>query len=367
MGITVLVEPNVNGHRFQAVANVTKVARELGDVVLVTSRGACEAPTFVNFLCGVDLRVEERFDGSHPATDTIASVIAEVCRAHDVDRVLLMEADQALKRWWYVAPRALRGLSRRPQIAFMITRSPTRVARADWRGWLVRISKTTLVLLARGTGSLQHAAGFAGRDDTSRGWVIKRARDPDICSAHSRDRDTIRRSLDLDVDRRIVGIFGGITTGKNPDLVWQALQDHHIDADLLLAGTVSPDVAAWLGSVQPTNHGRVLVRDGFLPDDELDKLVAASDVVPLAMPHNAPSGIMGKALAAGVPVVTAGSEVRARELVATDAGELADLTAASLGAAIGRVLAGDPLRQRRNPVPPATADEFARTLLGLRD
>lgn len=367
MGITVLVEPNPNGHRFQAVANVAGVARGLGEVVLLTSVGARGNPTFVNFLQDADLRAEECFAGSHPSTGDLVAAVAEACRNHEVDRVLLMDADRALTRWWFVAPRVLRSLARRPRIAFMVTRCPTRVSPTDWRGWLVRISKTVLVLLARTTGSAHHAAGFAGRDDTSRGWVIKRARDPDICTAHSRDRLAIRQSLGLDGDRRIVGIFGGITTGKNPDLVWRALQEHRIDADLLLAGPVAPEVADWLRTVQPTIHGRVLVRDGFLPDDELDKLVAAADVVPLAMPHNAPSGIMGKALAAGVPVVTAGSRVRARELVATGAGELADLTTTSVGAAVARVLARDARTPRRNPLPPATAEEFARTLLGLRD
>ena len=211
----------------------------------------------------------------------------------------------------------------------------------------MRTSKATLAMLAMATGSLHHAAGFAGRDDTSRGWVIKRARDPDVCSAHSRDRLAIRDELGLPRDRHLVGIYGVITTGKSPDLVWEALQQRGIDADLLLAGSLTPEVAAWVETVQPTEHGRVIVREGFLPDDVLDKLVATADAVPLAMTHNGPSGIMGKALAAGVPVVTAGSKVRAKELVATDAGELADLTADSLGR---RDRAGPRPRPRR-PAP----------------
>ena len=101
-----------------------------------------------------------------------------------------------------------------------------------------------------------------------------------------------------------------ITVGKNPALVWEALQVGGIDADLLLAGSLTPEIADWARSVAPTVHGEVIVREGFLPDDELDKLVATANVVPLAMTHNGPSGIMGKALAAGVPVVTAGSKVR---------------------------------------------------------
>ena len=99
----------------------------------------------------------------------------------------------------------------------------------------------------------------------------------------------------------------------------------------------------------------------------MDKHVAAVDVVPLALTNNGPSGIMGKAIAAEVPVVTAGSEVRARELVAADAGELADLDADSLGAAIQRVFDRDPDRPRRSKVPSATPEEFAEKLLGVDD
>ncbi len=92
----------------------------------------------------------------------------------------------------------------------------------------------------------------------------------------------------------------------------------------MLAGGVKPEVAAWIDALPPSDLGQVIVRDGFLSNEELDKLVAAVDVVPIALTNNGPSGIMGKALAAEVPVVTAGSEVRARELLATDGGELAD-------------------------------------------
>ena len=363
--VTVLVEPDPNGHRFQAVANVAGVAGQTGAVVLLTSAGATATPSFATFLGGSGIEVEECFDEIYPATRALVAEVGRVCRERDVGTVTVMDADQTLKRWWYLAPPVLGRLPRKPRIIFMVTRYPARVHPADWRGWKVRVAKATLTVLARGAGVLHRAAGFAGRDDTSTGWLIKRVRDPDLCSAHSRDRVAIRDELGLSRERRLVGIYGVITVGKNPSLVWEALQAGGIDADLLLAGSFSPEVADWTRSVAPTAHGQVIVREGFLPDAELDKLVATADVVPLAMTHNGPSGIMGKALAAGVPVVTAGSKVRAEELVATDAGEVAELTRDSLAAAISRVLARDPSTPRRSTVPPATAEEFARVLLGL--
>jgi glycosyltransferase involved in cell wall biosynthesis len=364
MRTTVLVEPNPNGHRFQAVAAVAEVAARTSQVLVLTSHGATDLPAFREYVGHLDLRVEEPFDRILPPTRTIAHEVAAACRAEDVDTVVLMDADQSLKRWWYVAPLEF-GIRRRPRVVFMLTRYPAKLKVTDWFGWRLRLPKALLALIAMASGSLHHVAGFAGRDDMTRGWLVKRARDPEVCSAHSRDRAALRTKLDLPADRRLVGIFGGINERKNIPLIWDAMQRSSIDADLLLAGPLASDVATWVDSVAPTPRGRILVRDGFLSNEVLDQLVASVDVVPLAMTLNGPSGIMGKALAAGVPVVTAGSEVRAREVVATDSGEFADLDAESIGAAIQRVLARDPDAPRRSAVPPATPEEFAEIILGV--
>jgi glycosyltransferase involved in cell wall biosynthesis len=364
MATTVLVEPDPGGHRFQAVANVARVAARSGDVVLLTSTGARQKPAFVEYLGATDISAKEVFDDIYPPTGEMAARVADECRAGQVCTVVVMDADQSLKRWWYAAPRALRGTPR-PRVVFMLTRYPAKLRLGDLTGWRLRIPKAVLAVLAMATGSLHRAAGFAGRDDMSTGWIVKRVRDPDVCTAHSRDRAALRAELRLPADRAIAGVFGVISERKHAPLIWDAMATHGIQGDLLLAGKLDPDVAAWVDSLPQEPRGQVLVRDAFLSNDELDKLVAAVDVVPIALTNNGPSGIMGKALAAGVPVVTAGSEVRARELVATDAGELAELNADSIGAAITRVLDRDPNAPRRNLVPPATVEEFAENLLGI--
>lgn len=366
MPTTILVEPNPGGHRPQAVAIVAAVASRTSDVLVLTSRGSVDSPAFQEYIAHLDLRVEERFTTALPQTREIAREVAAVCRAEEIDKVVLMDADQALKRWWYLAPLAF-GTRRRPRVMFMLTRYPAKLKLTDWAGWKIRLPKALLALIAMASGSLHHVAGFAGRDDMSRGWIVKRARDPEVCSAHARDRTVLRMELGLPADRPLVGIFGGVNERKNAPLIWEGMSRCAVDADLLLAGGLTPGVAAWVDdAVAPSAHGRILVRDAFLDNEVLDKMVAAVDVVPLAMTLNGPSGIQGKALAAGVPVVTAGSEVRARELVATDGGEAAELDADSIGAAITRVLARDPDEPRRNNVPPATPEEFGETILDVR-
>lgn len=366
MPTTILIEPNPGGHRAQVIAAVASVAARTSDVLVLTSRGATEDVTFKEYVGHLGLRVEERFDVALPTPREIAREVATWCRSEDVDKVLMLDADKTLLRWWLDAPREL-GLRRRPRVIFMLTRYPARLKLTDWFGWWrLRVPKAVLALAAMASGSLHRVVGYAGRDDMARGWIVKRVRDLAVCSAHSRDRAKLRAELGLPADRRLVGVFGGIYERKNSKLIWEAMEKKSIDADLLLAGPVSPEVAAWAATIEPTERGRLIVRDGFLSSEELDKLVASVDVVPLIMTNNGPSGIMGKALVAEVPVVTAGSVVRARELVAADLGEVAEIDVDSIGAAIERTLARDPAAPRRNTVPPATAEEYAETILGVR-
>lgn len=366
MSVTVIVEPDPGGHRFQAVLNVAVEATKHGaEIVLLTSHGAAATEAFDVYLSGIEVTVVERFDEIYPATATVAAAVADLARDGDVGTVVVMDADQSLKRWFYVAAKAFRGLPRKPRVVFMLTRYPAKLSLTDYVGWKLRIPKATLAVAAMATGTLHHVAGFAGRDDMSKGWIVRRTRDPEICEAHSRDRVALRDELDLPQDRTIVGIYGVIEERKNAPLVLAALKSAGIDADLLLAGGVRPEVWAWINGLDVADRARLIVRDGFLDNDVLDKLVAAVDAIPIALTNNGPSGIMGKALAAEVPVITAGSVVRARELVATDGGAVADLTPESIGAAIRTVLERDPNAPRHNTVPPATVEEFNLNLLGI--
>ncbi|TNM44127.1 hypothetical protein FHP29_05295 [Nocardioides albidus] len=362
MPVTVLVDPDHAGHHFQAVANVGAVARRSGPVVLLTSVGASRTPSFGTFLAGGDVEVREVFAERQVPTETMIEEIVRVCRSEDVATVVLMDADQALKRWWLKAPRAF-GDVRRPRVVFMLTRYPARARITDPWLWRLKAPKALLVAISRANRSVDRVAGFAGRDDMSAGWLVKRTRDPDLCSAHAADSDALRARHGLPLDRQLVGIFGVLSERRNIPLIWEAMQRSGAEADLLLAGAQDPDVRAWVDATAREHPGRLHCFDDFLPNETIDELVAACDVAPIALTNNGPSGIMGKAIAAGVPVVTAGSVVRAREIEASGCGLTADLTAESLGTAIRAAL------ERRTPwenrLPPATAEEFARNLLGV--
>lgn len=360
MPTTVLVEPFPSGHRFHTVAMVA--AEVDGDVVLLTSRGATADPAFETFLGDFDGVVEEVFDDVFPSAAQVAAEASARARAGRADTVVVLDADQMLKRWWWDAPRTF-GLRRRPRVIFMLTRYPARLRLTDTVGWRLRIPKAAAALLAMSTRSLHRVAGFAGRDDTSPGWLVKRAPDPAVCSAHSRDAAVIRKRHGLPEERTLVGIYGGVSERKHPHLVWDAMQQAGVEADLVLGGNLSEGVAAWLRDLPASSLGTVRTFGGFLPDAVLDELVAASDVVVVAMDNNGPSGIMGKALAAGVRVLTAGSTVRAREVAATGGGVATDLDVAAMAAGLREVLAAND-GGRPVAAPLATPQDYARAILG---
>lgn len=371
---TLVVEPDHAGHHMQSVSWITQEAVKWGPVVLLTSHGTDADPAFREYL-GDDVaagRVEVRevFDSNNPPTTALVEQAVAACRGADpsapVGLVLHMDGDQALKRWWLVARKPLRSLALRPRVHFMLTRYPARVPLTDLTGWRLKIPKAILSVAGRLTGTLHRVVGYVGRDDTARGWIVKRVQDPEFCTAHSRDRDRWRAEYGLPADRRIAGIFGVIYERKNAPMLLEALEHAGVDADLLLAGALSEGVREWVEALSPERRARVIVRDEYLTNEVLDRLVAAVDVVPLALTNNGPSGIMGKAEAAGVAVVTAGSKVRAREVRYTGGGVACDFTVPALGEAMRAVLDGEvEIRTGRNEQW-AAVDEYCRRLLDVR-
>jgi glycosyltransferase involved in cell wall biosynthesis len=360
--LTVLVEPDPGGHRFQWVSHVVRgLAEEGSDVLLLTSTGATATDAYATFLAPLDVTAVERFDGIYPPAAEIGQALVEVHRERPLRRWVVMDSDQMVKRWWLHAPRELRSRRTAPYGVLVMTRFPPRILPDRHLLWL-RSTKSLLTLLAMARGSARRMAYVAGRDQLRQGLLFKRLRDPALCSAHARDRAALRAASGLPLDRRIVGILGMIDVRKNVPLVGDAVEAAGPDVDLLVAGGLSDDVVEWIESLPPERRARVHVRSGFLTDAELDGLTAACDVVAVVQQNPGPSGIMGKAQAAGVPVLSSGSQVRRRETAALGSGVHTETTVEAIAAGLRTLLARgtEPV-----PVPPGlpTAAEFADVVL----
>jgi hypothetical protein len=363
MSLTVLVEPDPSGHRFQWVSHVVKGAAARGDeVLLLTSTGATGTPEHKTFLADLPVTVEERFEHIYPPAREMGEALLEVHRRRAIDRFVIMDSDQMVKRWWLDAPRELRTGKDRPFGILVMTRFPPRVL-PDRHLLTLRTAKSVFTLAAMARGAARRMAYVAGRDQLRQGLLFKRLRDPALCSAHASQRRQLREQAGLPLDRRLVGILGAIDVRKNVPLVGAATFVAGPDVDLLLAGGLSDDVVAWLDGLDPEERARVHVRYGFLPDDELDAYTACCDVVTIVQQNPGPSGIMGKAQVAGVPILSAGSQVRRREAAALGSGIHTEATVEGIAAGLRDLLA-----RGSEPVPAPsslpTAAEFAEVVLG---
>jgi hypothetical protein len=359
---TVLVEPDPYGHRFQWVSHVVRaLEREGSEVILLTSTGATKTDEFAGFLADLPVTAIERFDDIYPPAKEVGAALVELHRETPIDRYVIMDSDQIVKRWWLQAPRELRAYRGAPYGVLLMTRFPPRILPDRHLLWL-RSTKSLLTVLAMLRGRTRRMGYIAGRDQLRQGLLFKRLRDPSLCSAHARDRVELREQAGLPQERRIVGILGKIDVRKNVPLVGEACFAAGPDVDMLLAGGLSDDVVEWVDSLGPEQRARVHVRSGFLTDPELDALTACCDVVTIVQMNPGPSGIMGKAQVAGVPVLSAGSAVRRREAENLGSGVHTDTTVEGIAEGIRTLLARPP-----GPVPPPaalpTAEEFGDVVL----
>ncbi|HEY4376856.1 MAG TPA: hypothetical protein VGM93_06845, partial [Acidimicrobiales bacterium] len=362
---TVIVEPHPIGHRFEHVSWIARVALARGDEVeLVTSIGARSRDEFATFLGDVPLKVHEELDGWFPRPKRVGQAVMALHRESPITTLVLLDADQALKRWWREAPLGLRG-RRGPTTVMLLMRFPQDLTLRDRPAVAMRAAKVALSALARGTRAADRIVYLVGRHESRSGRLLGQVRDPAICTAHARDRAALRERYDLPADRRLVGIIGDLSIRKCLPMVAEAVVRSGPDVDLLLAGKMTDDMKAWLDGLPPPQRARVHTKLGFLPDEELDAYVAAADVISLALLNPGPSGIQGKALVAGVPTVSAGSRLRERESSTYDAGVHVELDAASLADGIRQMLdrGREPLH---TPDDVPTAEEFGEVMLGGR-
>lgn len=297
-----IVEPSPSGHRFDYVRVLATAAIARGDDVTVATsvdgRQSSQAKLFLSAVEGrVDVLAISGFD---------VMQVQDLSRALDADVTVVPDGDR------FVAPLA-RQLGWRGAGTISILCMRKTVGRPSWRhlGDLVRtlgkralihgvaLLPSTRVRILTSSLASPRTGGLAVPDPIEFETAISRTE--------------IRQRWGMEADRFYFAVIGSITPRKNVELVASAAARLPQDANvgLVVAGVWSGESHQERERLQALSRAGtsvdVIVHDGLLPSAELDALIGGVDCVVLAHSNEGPSGILGKASAAGTRVISAGA------------------------------------------------------------
>lgn len=125
-------------------------------------------------------------------------------------------------------------------------------------------------------------------------------------------RAEARRRLGFDDSRKAILFFGNITPYKGLEYLVDAFQEaqaRHKDYQLIIAGRPDKREKYWNATrerlLRNLESGAVLLRAGFIPDDEVEIYFKAADVLVLPYRDIYQSGVLFLAHSFGLPVIAA--------------------------------------------------------------
>lgn len=206
-----------------------------------------------------------------------------------------------------------------------------------------------------------------GAKSTYRYNGLPAAPDPIEFAASNANVETYRSSVGMGSRYFWFGVFGNIDARKNVDLLAVALAAcaSGRDVGLLLAGSVAPAELSRIESsleVLKASGASIVLDNRLLPDHELDAAVAAVDAVAVLHSTDGPSGILGKAAAAGKFLLAGGPRSLSDDIARLGAvGTFVTLDRDGVKA--GVLAALQPVVSGSVGAVPAGAEEFARMLV----
>lgn len=308
----VVLELRSSGHRLDFVRHVLEHATSSERVVWVTSRQAMHSREYAMRDLSKFVSCTLAIDVSEP--DTVLAtreVLDELCRLPGNWRIILPDGDKLIGRLAFLS-------GRRHRVTALLIRRPLLSIRI--RQFYVSLVKGLLSILVQLRGhrvlgltparlAVPENAWAKARPKKRLPFTIEPVSDP-IDLAWEGDRAAARAMLGIDTNRTLVVLAGNITLRKNPQVVMAALLGigGSSPPGLLLVGRLDPAVEASCFSQMDRlrRAGRLWELPGPLSGQRLDAGIGAGDCVVVAHSTLGPSGIVGRSVALGVPVVVAG-------------------------------------------------------------
>lgn len=297
---TFIVETNEHGHRLFYVRLLVEAALQRGDEVYLGTRADVlstpEGREHLSELRGWHIvpMTTKRLGAVQRASVNIGATTTVI---PDGDRIAI-----ELGRWPF-----WKGSGRMSVLIMRETVQPGKSAVVTrLKQWL----RSLLIHRAKRVRGVQLAvlksAGWKGRSD------LVAAVDPIVLSASKTDAVSFRSANGMGGDRVWFAVLGALSLRKNIPLVCESLAAvRGRPAGLLLAGALDDDAREQVeGAIERLRSQGIgiVVKDRLLSDQELDSAVIAADCLVLAHSNEGPSGLLGKALAAGTKVVAAGAQ-----------------------------------------------------------
>ena len=121
-----------------------------------------------------------------------------------------------------------------------------------------------------------------------------------------RDRAVVRAELGIPLDAFVFLCFGHVREYKEIDVLLEAFQSVTADrAFLVVAGLAISEKATGALRAAADRDQRIRIKLGFVPDERVAELFAASDVAIVSRGDGGTSGVLVLALSLGLPVIAA--------------------------------------------------------------
>ena len=299
--VTLIVEPNHEGHRFYYVALLVRECIARGDsVIVMTTAKAAKSPEW-----GCHLNSLGAGRVLYPPEEFRLPEIARISTRLRTNLTILPEADHYNHYLWT----ALRyGWTGSGNLALLSMRADGQPGPPfAWLRPAKTVAKRALIWVA---GFRPRVRSFALHSPLApRRGPLRWVADPVTLECSSEQVEAMRRSLNEAGDRYWVGVFGSVTPRKNLPLIVEAILNQP-DLGLLIAGSMDEGVSIEIAPLLSTfvsNGGRVINLPGPLADAEFDSAIKAEDCVIIAHSNEGTSGTVLKAAAAGRRLVLAGA------------------------------------------------------------
>lgn len=353
-----LVEPNHSGHHFFYVSLIAREALQRGlDVTVATSQRAAASSEFATHLASIADKV--RWDFTVPRDPSWGDLV-RAWERNPADVTVVPDGDRLASR--FGRPPVWPGWS----VKLLVMRSEAQSVRLPALSPLKSLAKRSFI---RRNGAARPNMEFLWLRSSVYPFVPgeRVALDPVEFECREEDLLAARAFLTEGKADGWAAVLGAISARKNVPLIARALQrPEAAGLGLLVAGPISeadgPAIAEAVRQLRARGR-EVVVIDRHLGDRELDAFVALADCVVLAHSNEGPSGLFGKALAAGTPLVTAG----ARSLRADSARFPARAQWTPLNEEALAVALAEARGRPRVAVPLRTTEQFTSVMLGLAD